>query len=80
MAGSAATAIAVGSIAWYYHMYGRELHAMTEQEEGYVSQSFNGFPAMLLALLAGYEHTGTTFTDTWTVSTQPNTHGFINNI
>ena len=33
---SAATAVAVGSIAWYYHLYGRELHAMTPAEEGYV--------------------------------------------
>lgn len=36
MAGSAATAVAVGSIAWYYHMYGPQLQAMTEAEEGLV--------------------------------------------
>jgi len=34
VAGSAATAVAVGSIAWYYHVYGRELHAMTPTEHG----------------------------------------------
>jgi len=34
MAGSAATAMAIGSIAWYYHLYGPELHAMTPVEEG----------------------------------------------
>jgi hypothetical protein len=25
-----------GSIAWYYHLYGTELHAMTPTEEGSV--------------------------------------------
>jgi hypothetical protein len=25
-----------GSIAWYYHLYGTELHAMTPAEEGSV--------------------------------------------
>lgn len=34
MAGSAATAVAIGSVAWYYHVYGTELHAMTPTEEG----------------------------------------------
>jgi len=34
VAGSAATAVAAGSIAWYYHLYGLELHAMTPVEEG----------------------------------------------
>ena len=34
MAGSAATAVAIGSMAWYYHLYGREMHAMTPVEEG----------------------------------------------
>ncbi|KAH0536342.1 cytochrome c1 [Glutinoglossum americanum] len=32
--GSAATALAIGSIAWYYHLYGQEVHAMTPAEEG----------------------------------------------
>jgi hypothetical protein len=36
MAGSAATALAIGSMAWYYHLYGTELHAMTPVEEGSV--------------------------------------------
>jgi len=31
---SLATAAAAGSIAWYYHLYGQELHAMTPAEEG----------------------------------------------
>lgn len=31
-----ATALAVGSVAWYYHLYGRDVHAMTPAEEGYV--------------------------------------------
>jgi len=34
VAGSAATAVAVGSIAWYYHLYGQNVYAMTLQEEG----------------------------------------------
>jgi hypothetical protein len=37
MAGSAATAVAIGSVAWYYHLYGTELHAMTPAEEGLVN-------------------------------------------
>ena len=36
MAGSAATVVAIGSVAWYYHLYGTELHAMTPAEEGLV--------------------------------------------
>jgi hypothetical protein len=36
MAGTAATAVAIGSLAWYYHLYGTELHAMTMTEEGLV--------------------------------------------
>lgn len=31
---SAATAAAAGSIAWYYHLFGQEVHAMTPAEEG----------------------------------------------
>ncbi|KAI4159418.1 MAG: hypothetical protein LQ342_006588 [Letrouitia transgressa] len=34
MAGCAATALAVGSIAWYYHLFGAEVFAMTPAEEG----------------------------------------------
>ncbi|KAL8706957.1 MAG: hypothetical protein Q9201_000005 [Fulgogasparrea decipioides] len=34
LAGSAATAIAVGSLAWYYHMFGQDAYAMTPAEEG----------------------------------------------
>jgi hypothetical protein len=33
--GGAAAAFAVGSGAWYYHMFGRSAHAMTPAEEGY---------------------------------------------
>lgn len=33
-AGSAATVVAIGSIAWYYHLFGQDLYAMTPQEEG----------------------------------------------
>jgi hypothetical protein len=36
MAGTAATAVAIGSLAWYYHLYGSELYAMTPTEEGLV--------------------------------------------
>ncbi|KIW03313.1 cytochrome c1, heme protein, mitochondrial [Verruconis gallopava] len=32
--GGAATVVAIGTIAWYYHMFGRPLHAMTPAEEG----------------------------------------------
>jgi len=31
---SVATAIAAGSVAWYYHLYGPTVHAMTPVEEG----------------------------------------------
>jgi len=36
VAGGVATAVAIGSSAWYFHMYGPELQAMTMAEEGYV--------------------------------------------
>jgi hypothetical protein len=32
----ASSTLAVGSIAWYYHMYGPSADAMTPAEEGYV--------------------------------------------
>ena len=35
VAGTVTTAVAVGSMAWYYHLYGPTLYAMTPQEEGY---------------------------------------------
>ena len=35
---SAATVFAAGSAAWYYYQFGREAHAMTPAEEGYVTQ------------------------------------------
>ncbi len=35
VAATATTAIAIGSMAWYYHLYGPTLYAMTPQEEGY---------------------------------------------
>ena len=31
---SAATAVSIGSIAWYYHLYGQEAFAATPAEEG----------------------------------------------
>ena len=31
---SAATLVAIGSAAWYYHLYGQEAYAMTPAEEG----------------------------------------------
>jgi ubiquinol-cytochrome c reductase cytochrome c1 subunit len=34
IAAAASTALAVGSIAWYYHLYGATAHAMTPAEEG----------------------------------------------
>lgn len=37
MAGTAATGIAVGSMGWYYHLYGPKFQAMTLAEEGYVT-------------------------------------------
>jgi ubiquinol-cytochrome c reductase cytochrome c1 subunit len=39
MAGTAATAVAIGSMAWYYHLYGSELYAMTPAEEGLVRRT-----------------------------------------
>lgn len=36
MAATASTAIAIGSMAWYYHLYGPEYQAMTPAEEGFV--------------------------------------------
>ena len=36
LAGSAATAVAVGSLAWYYHLFGQDIYAMTPAEEGWV--------------------------------------------
>jgi len=34
IAAAAATAVAAGSIAWYYHLYGPTADAMTPAEEG----------------------------------------------
>lgn len=34
VAGTATTVVAIGSMAWYYHLYGPTLYAMTPQEEG----------------------------------------------
>ncbi|RWA13449.1 hypothetical protein EKO27_g1662 [Xylaria grammica] len=34
MAAAASTALAIGSVAWYYHLYGPTAHAMTPAEEG----------------------------------------------
>ncbi|KAL9597445.1 MAG: hypothetical protein Q9219_005137 [cf. Caloplaca sp. 3 TL-2023] len=34
LAGTASTAVAVGSLAWYWHLFGQEVHAMTPAEEG----------------------------------------------
>ncbi|RKU40117.1 cytochrome c1 [Coniochaeta pulveracea] len=34
IAAAASTAVAIGSIAWYYHLYGPTAHAMTPAEEG----------------------------------------------
>ncbi|KAF8428115.1 cytochrome C1 family-domain-containing protein [Tirmania nivea] len=33
-AGTAATAVAIGSAAWYWHLYGSEVYGMTPAEEG----------------------------------------------
>ena len=33
-AGTAASAVAIGSMVWYWHLYGSEVHAMTPAEEG----------------------------------------------
>lgn len=35
VAGCAATAAALGSVAWYYHLFGRNVYAMTPMEEGF---------------------------------------------
>ncbi|OTA89706.1 hypothetical protein M434DRAFT_398422 [Hypoxylon sp. CO27-5] len=34
VAAAASTALAIGSVAWYYHLYGSTAHAMTPAEEG----------------------------------------------
>jgi ubiquinol-cytochrome c reductase cytochrome c1 subunit len=34
IAAAAATAVAAGSVAWYYHLYGATAHASTPAEEG----------------------------------------------
>lgn len=34
LAGTAATAVAVGSLAWYWHLFGQDVYAMTPAEEG----------------------------------------------
>ena len=36
IAAAASTTLAVGSMAWYYHLYGPTAFAMTPAEEGYV--------------------------------------------
>ena len=41
---SAATVFAAGSAAWYYYQFGREAHAMTPQEEGYVIHRHHTHP------------------------------------
>ena len=41
VAAIASTSLAVGSLAWYYHMYGPVAHAMTPAEEGYVDILFS---------------------------------------
>lgn len=41
VAGTAATAVAAGSMAWYYHLYGPTIHAMTPAEEGYAPCSID---------------------------------------
>lgn len=35
VAGCAATAATVGSVMWYYHLFGRNVYAMTPVEEGF---------------------------------------------
>jgi ubiquinol-cytochrome c reductase cytochrome c1 subunit len=34
MAAAASTALAIGSVAWYYHLYGPTAHAAPMAEEG----------------------------------------------
>jgi hypothetical protein len=36
LAAAASTTLALGSMAWYYHLYGPVAFAMTPAEEGYV--------------------------------------------
>ncbi|KAI9715785.1 MAG: cytochrome c1 [Candelaria pacifica] len=40
IAGVVATAVAIGSTAWYYHLYGQDVYAMTPQEEGLHAPKF----------------------------------------
>ena len=51
LAGTATTAVAIGSMAWYYHLYGSTLYAMTPAEEGYNSRT-GGFQHELLNIVA----------------------------
>lgn len=39
-AGTAATAVAIGSAAWYWHLYGSEVYGMTPAEEGLHSPKY----------------------------------------
>ena len=47
MAGAAATSLAAGSMAWYYHLYGANAFAMTPAEEGCVHSPFDDADALL---------------------------------
>lgn len=40
VAAVASTSLALGSMAWYYHLYGPVAFAMTPAEEGYVFSQF----------------------------------------
>ncbi|KAI2464370.1 cytochrome c1, heme protein, mitochondrial precursor [Annulohypoxylon bovei var. microspora] len=40
VAAAASTALAIGSVAWYYHLYGSTAHAMTPAEEGLHSTAY----------------------------------------
>lgn len=64
VAGTATTAVAVGSMAWYYHLFGPTLYAMTPQEEGFVS--LRNAQKTRLNMMLG--------------SIQPNTHGNMRNL
>ena len=64
VAGTATTAVAVGSMAWYYHLFGPTLYAMTPQEEGFVS--LRNAQKTVLNMMLG--------------SIQPNTHGNMRNL
>ena len=91
MAGTAATAMAIGSMAWYYHLYGSELHAMTPAEEGLVC--YPGASTVLDRCSAGRWNWGHResrnegdlndskghIADFTVVCTRLNTHGFTNN-